>query len=113
MNIELISPTKLAAVPNRQWESKMLQRENIRDYAVRHPEQTPEVDRVGPAAKTIELGPDQTHLRFETDKDTGVHLIKIVDTKSGEVVRQIPSEELLYITKSLQNLKGLLVSKES
>jgi flagellar protein FlaG len=52
-------------------------------------------------------------LRFEQDKDTGIQVIQIVDAESGKLVRQIPPEELLNITKALRDIKGLMVSKES
>lgn len=52
------------------------------------------------------------NLRFNLDKETGIQVIQVIDAKSGELVRQIPAEELLKIAKALRDLKGLLVAKE-
>ena len=51
-------------------------------------------------------------LQFSIDEDTGKTLIKIVDRETDEVIKQIPSEELLRISKALDTLKGLLVKQE-
>ena len=49
-------------------------------------------------------------LKFEIDKATGERVIQVVDSETGEVVRQIPPQELLHVMKILQDLKGLLFS---
>lgn len=51
-------------------------------------------------------------LRFSIDEDTGRTLIKIVDRQTDEVIKQIPSEELLRIAKALDKFQGLLVKQE-
>lgn len=113
MKVELTSATILPAVANRELGAKKLQSQDIKHNAVREPEKKTDFDETRRSEKKIELRPGQTQLRFETDKDTGIQLIKIIDAESGEVMLQFPPEELVNITKSLQNLKGLFVSKES
>jgi flagellar protein FlaG len=54
----------------------------------------------------------RVNLRFRSDKESGIEVIQVIDAASGELVRQIPAEELLNIAKALRDLKGLLVSKE-
>ncbi len=44
----------------------------------------------------------QQSLQFEVDADLGRTVVKLVDSKTGEVVRQIPSEELVAIAKKLK-----------
>ncbi len=51
-------------------------------------------------------------LQFSVDSDTGVSFIKVVDTSTNEVIRQIPSDEMLAIAKALDSLKGLLVHQK-
>ena len=51
-----------------------------------------------------------TGMRFEIDEDTHKVVVSIVDTKSGEVLRQIPSEEVLHIAKMITQFQGNLVS---
>lgn len=48
-------------------------------------------------------------LNFSVDDDTGLRVVKLIDTKTEEVIRQFPSEELLAIAKALDKLQGLLV----
>ena len=40
-------------------------------------------------------------------------MIKIVDASTDEVIKQIPSEEILAISKALGKLQGLLVKQEA
>lgn len=49
-----------------------------------------------------------TELRFEVDSDSKKVVVKIVDPENDEVIRQIPSEELLAIRKRMQDLVGVL-----
>ena len=52
-------------------------------------------------------------LRFEMDEDTDKLIVKVVDRQSGEVIRQIPSEEVVRIAKVLGKAPGLLVSQQA
>ncbi|MBK6690323.1 MAG: flagellar protein FlaG [Deltaproteobacteria bacterium] len=45
----------------------------------------------------------QQSLQFEVDADLDRTVVKLVDSKTGEVVRQIPSEELVAIAKRLKD----------
>ncbi len=48
-----------------------------------------------------------TNLRFEVDDDTSRVVVQVVDAATGEVVRQIPSEEVLNMSKALGKLQDL------
>ena len=48
-------------------------------------------------------------LEFNTDAETGRAVVKIIDSATGELVRQIPMEEMLALAKSLDRLQGLLL----
>ena len=54
----------------------------------------------------------QRDLHFSVDDDSGRTVIRVVNTETEEVVRQIPSEEVLRISSNIQqqldDLKGLL-----
>ena len=50
-------------------------------------------------------------LEFSMDDVTGHRVVKIYDLDSGEVVRQIPPEEVLAFMRQLQEVKGLLISR--
>ncbi|MGB0127737.1 MAG: flagellar protein FlaG [Rhodocyclaceae bacterium] len=51
-------------------------------------------------------------LEFSIDKDTGKTVVKLVDSKTNTVLRQIPSEEILSIAKALDKMQGLLVNQK-
>jgi flagellar protein FlaG len=52
-------------------------------------------------------------LRFSVDESTGISIVRIVDQKTGETLRQIPSQEMLEIAKSIDEMKGLLVKQQA
>ena len=52
-------------------------------------------------------------VRFEMHKETNDMVINLIDQKSGEVIRQIPPDEILGLHKTLADLRGNLVQTES
>lgn len=46
------------------------------------------------------------NLEFKVDESTKKVVIKIIDSKTGETVRQIPSEEMMAFIKKMQELDG-------
>lgn len=52
-------------------------------------------------------------LQFSIDEDVGVPVVKVIDTESKKVIRQIPSQEVLEIAKALDKLQGLLVKQQA
>ncbi|WP_199608985.1 flagellar protein FlaG [Flocculibacter collagenilyticus] len=45
-------------------------------------------------------------LNFVVDEESGRDIIKVVDKNSGELIRQIPSEEVLRVVNNLSNATG-------
>ena len=43
----------------------------------------------------------QRNLQFTIDKESGITIVKVIDTKSEKVIRQIPSEETIKLARSL------------
>lgn len=48
-------------------------------------------------------------LRFSVDEAAGRVIIKVVNPESGEVIRQIPPEELVALSKMLKSFDGNLI----
>lgn len=48
-------------------------------------------------------------VRFENDSESKELVVKVVDRKTDEVIRQIPPEELLGLTKRLNDLRGNII----
>ncbi|WP_029770454.1 flagellar protein FlaG [Pseudogulbenkiania sp. MAI-1] len=49
------------------------------------------------------------NLEFTVDEDTQATVVKVVDSETKKVIRQIPSEEALRIAKAIEDFKGLLL----
>ena len=50
----------------------------------------------------------QREVQFNIDKDSGQTLIKVIDSRTKEVIRQIPSEEALAVDRYLAHGNGLV-----
>ena len=53
------------------------------------------------------------NLEFSVDDDTGRTVIKVIDRQTEQILRQIPSEEMLQIAKALGKLDGLLIKQQA
>ena len=75
----------------------------------------PSSEQLNQAVKQIQDVIKQTaqSLQFSIDKDSGMTVVKVVDTESKKVIRQIPSEEVMAIAKALDKLQGLLVKQQA
>ena len=51
-------------------------------------------------------------VEFTVDDDTKLTVVKVIDKSTKEVIRQIPSEEMLAIAKALDTVQGLLVRQK-
>ncbi len=49
-----------------------------------------------------------TDISFSIDKDTGKTVIKVIDTDTKEVLRQIPPEDALRVSAHIKELMGIL-----
>lgn len=78
-------------------------------------------------AHTSELAMEQVNshlqqagseLKFRVDQDTGRTVFKVINPNTGEVLLQVPSEELLALARNLRRFQeqmgasGVLVDKE-
>jgi flagellar protein FlaG len=55
-------------------------------------------------------------LEFSVDASTKIAVVKLIDTGSGELIRQIPSEEMLAVARSIdqyQQWQGLLLQHKA
>jgi flagellar protein FlaG len=52
-------------------------------------------------------------IEFSIDEESGTTVVKIVDRDSKEVIRQIPSEEMLELSRALDRLQGLFIKNKA
>lgn len=54
------------------------------------------------------------NLEFTVDADTRKPVVKLVDTETGDIIRQIPSEEALAISRAIDQFQqGMLLKQEA
>lgn len=66
------------------------------------------VDDIRNAVQTQSQG-----LEFSIDSDSHRTIVKVIDQQTKEVIRQIPSEEALQISKALDQAAGLLIRQKA
>ena len=52
-----------------------------------------------------------TSISFSVDKPTGKTVIKVMDSDTKKVIRQIPSEEMMRVAERITQLLGVLFDK--
>lgn len=83
------------------------------------PARIPSAQELQNAMKEVEkaVAPMAQELQFSIDKDTNKTVVKIMDTATNKVVRQIPSEEVMELAKSIgemqDRMQGLLVQQKA
>ncbi len=51
-------------------------------------------------------------LEFELSEETSRVITRVIDRESGEVIRQIPAEEVIKIAEQLEKMQGQMISLE-
>lgn len=59
------------------------------------------------------VGTLNNSLNFTVDGETGKTVVKVMDMQTNEVIKQIPSEEMLAMAHAIDKLKGLLVHQKA
>jgi flagellar protein FlaG len=67
------------------------------------------VDNINKALKQ-----SNKNIEFAIDSDSKRSIVKLVDSETGDVIRQFPSEEALAISKAIDRIQqGLLLKQEA
>lgn len=74
-----------------------------------------EQDKLKKAVQEIEkfVQSVKRNLEFSVDEPSGKVVVKVIASDSGEVIRQIPNEEVLKLANSLNDANSLLFSAEA
>jgi flagellar protein FlaG len=73
-------------------------------------------DEVRKAAQQVNAALKATassDLQFSVEGDNKDVVVRVVDSQTKELIRQIPSEEMVAISKAMDNLSGLLVQQKT
>lgn len=71
-----------------------------------------EIEKVASEMR-IHLKRLNTELRLEVDSGSKKVVVKIIDPDSGQVIRQVPSEEMLEISKRMDDIIGVLFNTKT
>ncbi|MDI6793111.1 MAG: flagellar protein FlaG [bacterium] len=52
-------------------------------------------------------------IRFSVDEETGRRVVSIINRETDEVVRTIPSEQMLDLVAAIHNLMGVMMDKKA
>jgi flagellar protein FlaG len=85
------------------------------DLRTSTPASTPTREQVEQAAARVKEVLRGTTSRLEIEIDPDLHrvVVKILNGESGEIIRQIPAQELLDLAKHLDGPKGILVRERA
>ena len=56
----------------------------------------------------FEMKARSTNLDFQVDKPTNRVVVKVINRDTGDVIREVPSEAILRVSKNIEALKGIL-----
>jgi flagellar protein FlaG len=102
-----------------------------RPTAEAQPAQSVQAQRVLPTEKTSVANASQQELdrsfeqiqvmmdlrnrsvEFITDETSGTRVVKVVDANSGDVIRQMPAEELLSFMRNLTRMVGTFIDQST
>jgi flagellar protein FlaG len=110
------SVRKLAVVPNVAGNQDSFERKAARKAELVKLEstQSAEVEKsaLENAVKKLNdfVAPAVQAIRFELDQNTERMVVKVIDSASQRVLRQIPNEQVLVMSQTLDKLQGLVVN---
>lgn len=84
--------------------------------AVQHAPQPPSAEELKNAVAAINKVMQQSNpaLEFRVDSDTQKTVVRMVDTSTGELIRQFPSEATLAISRGIEEFQqGLLLTQKA
>ncbi len=110
---DLVRPQSLAV--DRQTQNQAAQSKEDED-SVTNSSQPVSAEHVRSAAaqlkQVIEAASSQ-RLSLDIDKDTDQTFMRVTDTRTGEVIKQIPSKEMLQLHARLQAFIGLFIDRKA
>ena len=79
-------------------------------------EQSPSKEQVQKAVQEIKKSVESSsssNLQFSVDDETGRTVVRVIDKTTGDVIRQIPSEEVIALSKAMDQMTGLLLRQQA
>jgi flagellar protein FlaG len=115
-SIPSVSPINKQPATNAGNESqpaRLLPGAKAGEYAAPFPEEREQDLEQAVRVLNEAINPLEIALKFSRDQDTGTIVIQMVDQKTGEVLRQLPSEVTLHLTAALGKLQGQIFDRKA
>ncbi len=80
------------------------------------PPEQPTREQVQKAIEEVRKSVSQSvsnNLQFSMDEDTGKTIVRVTDIQTGELIRQIPSQEMVELAKALDRMQGALLRQQA
>ena len=110
------APNAAAAAPPNTEVKPAASSELSRTAAKQVAEQQPSAAQLQNMVDGINKALKQSNknLEFSVDTETDKSIVKLVDTETGDLIRQFPSEEALAISRAIDQMQqGLLLKQEA
>lgn len=77
---------------------------------INRPDANTNTDTILEAVRLVEkfVSLTNSEIKFSVDEDTGMSIVRVIDKATDQIIRQIPSEEVVAIARTLDKLQGLL-----
>lgn len=108
-NAAVANPSNVAAQPSVSLELPQAAAKPVA-------EQQPSAEQVKNAVDSINRALKQSNknLEFSVDESTKRQMFKLKDSETGDVIRQYPTEEMLAISRAIDQIQqGLLLKQEA
>jgi len=107
-----VAPSSTPSVPGGAPHEAM-KAEVVRATVTERPAQEPSPAQVKQAARQLEsfMQSMNRYLEFRIDQDSGRTVVTVKDKTTGDVVRQIPAEEVLRLAQNLGGKGGALLNQ--
>ncbi|WP_255989112.1 flagellar protein FlaG [Chitinolyticbacter albus] len=85
--------------------------------AVQATEAVPSGDELKDAVKKlnemVQVFSNSSSLNFSVDAEARAVVVKVLDSRTDEVIRQIPTEEAIAIAKAIDQFQGMLIKEKA
>ena len=120
MSISSLSGAGTAVTPNPPEQAPRAAEALPVQVQVRAATQLPQ--GAGPSLEQVQRATQQvqqsvqaktSNLSFTVDQGSGKTLVRVTDTETGKVIRQIPSEEMIAMAEALDKMQGMLLKQKA
>ena len=105
-NSRQVATTDVASLPDNGGQALPVDGKEQPPQVANTAEVRQAVNRINEVVQSV-----QRDLSFNMDEGSGKYVIRVVDTESGELIRQIPTEEVLAIASQLREFQEDAVSQ--